>query len=199
MPRAERSRDAKIAADIIDAALTCFERFGLKRATMDDVAAAAGVTRKTVYNYFENKTELIGEVIEAAARRTFAQAATAIDYTLAPDQLVAAAEARALEVVTGSPYGKLFLDPEYFGLSLDVADRDNRVAITISEYWQPVLDHLEHHRALRQDVTRAQLMSWIMAAHLMLVARAHTFAGDPDTLTETLRLFLAPAVLAPVG
>ena len=36
----------------------CIERFGLTKVGLSDVADAAGVTRQTVYRYFENAEEL---------------------------------------------------------------------------------------------------------------------------------------------
>lgn len=44
---------------IASAALRVFSRYGLKRATMNDVAEEAGVVRQTLYNVFANKDEVI--------------------------------------------------------------------------------------------------------------------------------------------
>lgn len=48
-------KERQIAA----AALRVFSRYGLKRATMNDVAEEAGVVRQTLYNVFANKDEVI--------------------------------------------------------------------------------------------------------------------------------------------
>lgn len=48
-------KERQIAA----AALRVFTRYGLKRATMNDVAEEAGVVRQTLYNVFANKDEVI--------------------------------------------------------------------------------------------------------------------------------------------
>ncbi|MBY4894039.1 TetR/AcrR family transcriptional regulator [Rhodobacteraceae bacterium N5(2021)] len=52
-PQSEKER--QIAA----AALRVFSRYGLKRATMNDIAEEAGVVRQTLYNVFANKDEVI--------------------------------------------------------------------------------------------------------------------------------------------
>lgn len=44
---------------IASAALRVFSRYGLKRATMNDIAEEAGVVRQTLYNVFANKDEVI--------------------------------------------------------------------------------------------------------------------------------------------
>ncbi len=43
---------------LLDVARSCVERFGLSKASLSDVAEAAGVTRQTVYRYFENADDL---------------------------------------------------------------------------------------------------------------------------------------------
>jgi AcrR family transcriptional regulator len=46
-------------ARILDAAFEAVARFGLSRLTVDDVARLAGVSRQTVYRYFDSKDALI--------------------------------------------------------------------------------------------------------------------------------------------
>ncbi|HID68783.1 MAG TPA: TetR/AcrR family transcriptional regulator [Roseibacterium sp.] len=48
-------KERQIAA----AALRVFSRYGMKRATMNDIAQEAGVVRQTLYNVFANKDEVI--------------------------------------------------------------------------------------------------------------------------------------------
>jgi AcrR family transcriptional regulator len=47
------------AARVLDAAFEAVATFGLSRLTMDDVARLAGVSRQTVYRYFDSKDALI--------------------------------------------------------------------------------------------------------------------------------------------
>lgn len=42
---------------ILDAAIRCFEKNGLST-TIDEIAAAANITRRTVYHYFKSKTDI---------------------------------------------------------------------------------------------------------------------------------------------
>ena len=51
---AARTREA-----ILDAALCCFNRKGLSRATLDDIACAARVTRGAVYWHFKGKAQIL--------------------------------------------------------------------------------------------------------------------------------------------
>jgi len=50
---------------ILDAAMEVFAHSGYRRASMDQVAEAAGLTRQAVYHYFKNKAELFRASVEA--------------------------------------------------------------------------------------------------------------------------------------
>lgn len=44
---------------IIKSARKLFEKYGYKRVSMDEIAKEAHVTKKTIYNYFKNKEEIL--------------------------------------------------------------------------------------------------------------------------------------------
>lgn len=57
-PMKEEERD-RTRARILDAAEVVFRRDGFKNARIDAIAAEAGLSAGTLYNYFSNKTELL--------------------------------------------------------------------------------------------------------------------------------------------
>lgn len=61
-PRWERRKDAR-PQELLAAALDLFVERGYAAARLDDVAARAGVSKGTLYLYFENKEELFKAVV----------------------------------------------------------------------------------------------------------------------------------------
>lgn len=61
---ARRERARARPAEILDAARDLFSRKGFEAARMDEVAAAAGVTKPAVYRYFPGKDRLIEALLE---------------------------------------------------------------------------------------------------------------------------------------
>jgi AcrR family transcriptional regulator len=55
--RWERRKDAR-AAEILEAALSCFAEHGFAAARMEDIAMRARITKGTIYLYFESKEDL---------------------------------------------------------------------------------------------------------------------------------------------
>jgi AcrR family transcriptional regulator len=50
---------AAMKEKIIQKATELFINFGFKSVTMDDIARELGISKKTIYNHFENKTQLV--------------------------------------------------------------------------------------------------------------------------------------------
>lgn len=62
--RREQQKEAKRIA-LVDAALAVFSRVGFAAAKMDDVAEEAGVSKGTVYLYFDSKEKLFEGMVKA--------------------------------------------------------------------------------------------------------------------------------------
>jgi AcrR family transcriptional regulator len=46
-----------------------FNRFGIRRVTMDEIAIKTGMSKKTIYQSFENKDELVEAVLQDKSRK----------------------------------------------------------------------------------------------------------------------------------
>jgi len=57
--------ELEIRDRILQKAEEMFINFGISRVTMDELAQELGMSKKTVYKYFENKEHLIKEIIKA--------------------------------------------------------------------------------------------------------------------------------------
>ena len=62
-------------AEILDAALKVFAQKGFAAARMDDIAREAGVTKGTIYLYFENKEAVFKSLVREAVGTTIANVA----------------------------------------------------------------------------------------------------------------------------
>lgn len=75
-------------AEILAAALEVFDAYGYERATIDLVAAKAGIAKGSIYNYFSNKQDLFTSVFVESVSAEMAQA----DEILARTDLTAFAK-----------------------------------------------------------------------------------------------------------
>lgn len=56
---------------ILDAAYALVARHGIRKTTIEDIAAKAGLSRQTLYRYFANKDSLLDALVEREAERFF--------------------------------------------------------------------------------------------------------------------------------
>jgi len=63
--------DIDIKKRIIEVAQDIFKRYGFRKSTMDEIAAAAGKGKSTLYHYFKSKDEVFAAVIEKEGNTLF--------------------------------------------------------------------------------------------------------------------------------
>ncbi|MCM0679087.1 TetR/AcrR family transcriptional regulator [Micromonospora phytophila] len=84
---------------ILAAAYECFTRHGVRRTTMDDIAAMAGMSRPAVYQYVRNKDDAYRRLAERLFAGTLAEArASAADPTASTGQRLEAVLGAKLEL-----------------------------------------------------------------------------------------------------
>ncbi|MFF0449864.1 TetR/AcrR family transcriptional regulator [Streptomyces sp. NPDC004609] len=80
-----RQGSAEKRASIVEAALELFLRDGVARTSMDAVALEAGVSKRTVYDYYGDKERLFLSVIEEAETALMERFVDILDRTLGDD------------------------------------------------------------------------------------------------------------------
>ena len=61
-PRPDKSAERR--RQIVDAALSCFTRKGYSNTSIDDIAAESGLSKGSIYWYFDSKSDLFAQVID---------------------------------------------------------------------------------------------------------------------------------------
>lgn len=59
-----KSKEDLVKEEILLAARGLFQKFGLKKTSMEEIAEQAGKGKSTLYHYYRNKDELFGTVLE---------------------------------------------------------------------------------------------------------------------------------------
>jgi AcrR family transcriptional regulator len=100
-PARRRRKEAR-PTEIVEAARICFIEKGFGATRIDDVARGAGVSKGTVYLYFESKEALFEAVVRANVSPVIDSVIAAIEAdpnTPAPDQLIFCARTMYREMV----------------------------------------------------------------------------------------------------
>ena len=176
----------------LTAAEACFDRYGVSKTTMDDIAKMAGVSRPTVYRHFDDRDTLILAVV---MRRAYALIGRAQKYIRRfktfDDQLV---EGLLFLVNTGrkDPYVSLLVSPEHMDLANQVLGASTAPVDLTYEMWKPILEEAVERGELREDLDFRAIASWLTYLQLVLVGRLD-IEPDTDAQREMLRTFVVPA------
>lgn len=174
------------------AAEACFDRFGIAKTTMDDIAAMAGVSRPTVYRHFADRDSLILAVVMRRAKALVAKAHKAIlKHKTFEDRLI---EGLMLLVSTGrkDPFVQLLVNPDHMGLAHQMFGASSTALEMTREMWEPIFREAVAQGELREDLEFPAIAEWLTYIELVLVGRVD-FGNDPAHEREMLRRFVLPA------
>jgi TetR/AcrR family transcriptional regulator, mexJK operon transcriptional repressor len=168
-PRVIRTRAA-----VLEAATALFLRFGYAATSMDDIAAAAGVSKRTVYNNYADKAELFREV--ALTSMTIAErfADHAAAELAEPEDLPAALTALARRLASEAT------SPRVVRLRRLLIGEAGRFPELAADYY---------------DLVPGRVMATIATAFGRLAARGRLRLTDPQRAAEQFAfLVLGPAL-----
>ena len=90
---------------VVEGARAVFMRDGFERANVDDIAAAAGVSKATLYSYFSDKRMLFIEVARQESQRQADEAEALIDLCAHPECVLPIAAHRIIDFFS-SEFGR---------------------------------------------------------------------------------------------
>ncbi len=193
-PPSRPTRDAeRTRAAILRAANDAFAEKGLAGARVDEIAAAAGITKATLYHHFPTKHDLFTEVL-ARAYRGVRDAERALDLEGLPP-------AEALAALVRATFDHDNAHPDFVRLVLDenlhrgahiarMPDRDslNRPALDLL---RGILSAGEAAGVFRPGLDALELHYVVSALCFFSVSNRHTFhalfAGTPEHAAAVAR------------
>ena len=157
---------------ILDAAYRLFRRQGYSRVSMDEIAAATRVTKRTLYYHFESKDQLLANVLEAQHQLALAAFKTFGDRLSGSPEAIIDSLFRELAVWADKPR---WAGSGFTRLVIELADLPGHPARLIARRHKAMLEaHLAELLA-RSGVDRAAELArevWLLsegAISLMLV------------------------------
>ncbi len=184
---------------ILDAADEQFQKWGVQRSTMEDVARQAGVSRITVYRRFATKDELVEQVILREFRRYFDRFLVDITTAATPGDRVVLGFVSSLRALRGNPLiGTLITaEPNQFVSSL-IGDGGRAVAM-VREFVVMQLRQEQRAGTIAQELRIeliAELMVRICASFLAIPSQIVDL-DDDEQLATLAREFLVPMLEPP--
>ncbi|MCK4505813.1 MAG: TetR/AcrR family transcriptional regulator [Candidatus Aegiribacteria sp.] len=80
----EQSKD--VAQRILQAAIRVFDKYGLRKTTMRDIAESAGMSKSSLYYYFSNKRKILSSVVRQEAETLIEKLRTSVRQAVSPQE-----------------------------------------------------------------------------------------------------------------
>jgi AcrR family transcriptional regulator len=179
---------------ILDAAEHCMERHGIRRVSMADVAARAGLSRGALYLHFADRAALVDAVLARTAWRFVASSEVAVRRR----------RTLATQVAEAAVFIRQHLGDSMLTLRLP-GDEDSLLATILTaqierlvdewvDFWLPLLADAERRGEIRADLDHRRAGEWI-ARVLLSFALLPPITFDADDPAE-LRAFVSAHVVA---
>lgn len=182
---------------VLEGAYECIARRGMAKTTVDDVAAASGVSRATIYRLFPGgKDEVLRETVGWAMERFFLQLGEELgDAPDFPTFLERALPLARRELRDHAVLQKV-LETEPDRLNALITVQQHRVIVAIAAYFRPLLERDRAAGRVATDADLDECAEYVARMSLSLIASPGRHdLGDPEEVRRLVRRELLGGVL----
>lgn len=156
---------------LIDAAEACFSRFGVAKTTLEDIASSAGVSRATVYRYFEGgRDEIILGVVLREARSFLDALERRVQREASlTDAIVEGVLYTVASVRTNENLALLFA-PEVAGQTTAIAGASMALFELTEDFLRPIFETARAEGQLRDGIVAEEAAEFVLRMILSLLA-----------------------------
>lgn len=177
---------------IVSAASSSFQDIGYHKTTIEVIAAEAGVSAGTVYNYFGTKNAILLAVVTSGTEHALVDAGDAMDLSLGdPVEVLMPLILVYVEAMTalGRDVLKELLragfDPAESALMADLVSLDERSILQIAEAFALLQAHGLASGKIDPGSAAMLIYSVVTVATLMFVSMPEMTPGDVETMIRS--------------
>jgi AcrR family transcriptional regulator len=179
----------------LDAAESCYTRFGPAKTTVEDVAQAAGVSRATLYRHFKSRDDLLAAVVVREAGRLAAEAAVSIQRFDDVGSWIVEGMLLCLREIPRRPLLAMLFAPEEVGAASRLVLTSERLLAIGADFLRPMFGFARERGLLREGVRIEVLMEWVLRILMSYLTVPSRLAQTDAELRHLLRAMILPAVL----
>ena len=177
---------------IIEAAHTCFSRFGFNKTSMEDIAREAGLSRRSVYRHFPDKAALFREVMAGRTSYYLDEIGRRITEVKGLCAQIEEVARMTIRLVREDPISVAthLNDPDSLARAVTIESRELlRMSMDVIV---PLISEARERGEVRADLDVERAAEWITRMVFSLAATPSvTFdIEDPEQNAEFIREFL---------
>jgi len=202
-PRARnrRATPAELRERILNAAEDCFERDGVIRTTVDDIASVAGISRATLYRSFAGRNELVLAVLMREVDRITGQLIARLSSYVRAEDVITEGIIIGVRTVRENRKLSILFGPDAAAVTGRIAGSSDALVVRAHHFGRILLGTLDSDARKR---IRSELRIDEVADHLVRVFLSFLVLPTPDLSSDSdqrryIRTFVLPAIVVDDG
>lgn len=178
---------------IMDAAVRCFARYGPQRTSMNDIAEEAGISRRTLYRVFDDRSTLVEKILNDRLRQIGESNVLDLDAFDAVEDAFVEGSLLSVELAEADElYSEIILHEHDASVERFLLRVDDIVRAGVADAWSSVIARGRRERRLRDDLSDGRVVDLIMTVQVIVLMRDDL---GREGRRELLRDLLVPALV----
>ena len=193
--RIERGAAQRRASEeaIISAAYRCFERYGIRKTNMDDIAQEAAVSRATLYRHFPNKEALVDRISVIETGKAHQEIRQLLKERGPFAQTLVECLFHATRIAQRNPHIRPLV--EFSAVAGRAATPSSASFEASRKTWGRLLDDAIVRDELAPDITPDELTGYLVLSLAMLLTKVDAMEVSDVALRHFIRRFVVDPLL----
>lgn len=179
---------------ILAGARVCFDKLGVKRSTLEDIAREAQVSRQTVYNHMGSKQNIVDQVTLAEMRAVQAEMTQRMKRFDNFAEKLTEAIAVSVEIAQGNVQVRRII--EELTLSSRISSVDSPMFRLQRERWGYTLTAASERGELARDLDIDEVVLWIGLSQVLLLIKIDHEILAGDKMRRFVRRYIVEPLLS---
>lgn len=181
---------------LVDAAEACFTRFGVAKTTLEDIATEAGVSRATVYRYFEGgRDEIILGVVLREGREFLESLGRRVQREQTLGDAIVEGVLYTVAAVRKNDHLALLFAPDVAGHTTSIAGASAALYELTQDFLRPIFEQARTAGQLRDGIIAEDAAEFVLRMILSLLSVAGPRERSQAKEREFLRTYCAGALV----
>jgi len=186
------------AAAIVESAARCFQRWGIARTRIEDIAEDVGIARPHIYRYFESKDAIIHAVILREIRHHHARLTKRFPLDGPAEPLILGCLLSGVFDAAKDSDTAFLVRSDGAPVTAKMLVSSEEIVAETRRHWVPLLEYARARGELRDGVDIAAATQWLTFLEFSYLALPE-LAPRRAHVAEQFRSFVLPALLRPVA
>ncbi|HEY9545336.1 MAG TPA: helix-turn-helix domain-containing protein [Solimonas sp.] len=182
---------------IVDAAARCFQRWGIARTRIEDIASEVGIVRPHIYRHFESKEAIVHAVVLREIRHHHRRLGKRFPLRGPAEPLILGCLISGIFDAAKDSDTAFLVETDGASLTARMLASSAAVVAEVSQHWTPLLEYAKQRGELLDGLDIPAATRWLTFLEFSHLALPE-LTPKRGTLTAQFKCFVIPALLKPL-